>query len=114
MTVVFVYEDESTVTMSADDYRTRYDFNSPGEKEVRIISAVEGIDLETTVTVNVDGSAIPTNPPSPSQTTTGSSDNDGPSIGLIIGIVAAVVVVVVVVIVIVVVSKKKKKDDAEK
>ena len=114
MTVVFVYEDESTVTISADDYRPRYDFNSPGEKEVRIISAVEGIDLETTVTVNVDGSAITTNPPSLSQTTTGSSDNDGPSIGLIIGIVAAVVVVVVVVIVIVVVSKKKKKDDAEK
>ena len=109
MRVALVYEDGTTVNMDEDDYRIRFDSNSPGEKEVRVVSTIEGLDLEARFTVTVDGSITPTNPTTSTSTTSGSSDSDGPSIGLIIGIVAGVVVVVAVVVIVIVVSKKKKK-----
>ena len=107
MTVSLFYEDGSSVDMNPDDYRVRSNLSAPGEQEVRIISKIEGLDLEATLTVTVDGSIVPTQTTSTTSSTTPAGD--GPSTGLIIGIVAAVVVVVAVIVVVIIVTKKKKK-----
>lgn len=105
LAVSLVYEDGKSVKMLDGDYRFRYDFSGPGEKDVTILSNIEGLDLRTTTPVKVEGQAIV--PTQPVNTTNGSSSNGAP-IGLIIGIVAAVLVIVAVVV-IVIISKKKKK-----
>ena len=107
MIVSLFYEDGSSVDMDPDDYRVRSNLSAPGEQEVRIISKIEGLDLEATLTVTVDGSIVPTQTTSTTGSTTPAGD--GPSTGLIIGIVAAVVVVVAVIVVVIIVTKKKKK-----
>ena len=102
MMVSLIYADEKSVTMSSEDYKVRFDSSEPGEKTVRIVSDIDGIDLSTTLTVTVNGSIIDTDSSAPS--TTKSDNNGGSSTGLIIGIIAAVVVVVIIVL-----NKKKKK-----
>lgn len=110
MTVSLVYADGKKIKMNAEDYRVRADFSAPGEGRVTIMSQIDGIDLRTTLTVTVEGEALPTNTTAstPAQTTTAPATSDGAPIGLIIGIVAAVVVVAVVVVVVVLGKKKKK------
>ena len=108
MMVSLVYADTKAVTMNPEDYKIRFDSSEPGEKTVRIVSDIDGIDLSTTLTVTVDGSIIETDNSTPPSTTK-SNNNGGSSTGLIIGIIAAVVVVIAVVVVVIVLSKKKKK-----
>lgn len=110
MTVSLVYEDGKKVKMLEEDYNIRADFSAPGEGRVTIMSKIDGLDLRTTLSVTVEGEALPTNTTAstPVNTTTAPASSDGAPIGLIIGIVAAVVVVAVIVVVVVLGKKKKK------
>ena len=66
MTVSLVYADDTKVVMKSEDYKVRFDSSEPGEKTVRIVSDIDGIDLSTTLTVTVDGSIIDTDNSTPS------------------------------------------------
>lgn len=108
MIVEFVYEDGTTATLKDADYKFRYDFSEPGSKKVRVLSNVEGIDLETSLNATVEGEIIGTKATEPTHTTKTAEPSDGAPIGLIVGIVAAVVVIVAVVVVILLKKKKSK------
>ena len=100
--VSYVYGDGTTVIVDAADYKTKYDFGTPGDKSVTFVD--NNTDLTATFDVKVEGSTITkrtttskVNPPSGETNTT-----------VIIIIVVAVVVVAAAVCVYFFVIKKKK------
>lgn len=101
MVVSLAYANGKTVAMSDSDYRIRFDSSEPGEKEVRITSTIEGLDLKASINVTVEGTAV-VNTTRPS-----GSESSGTPVTLIIIIVAAVVVIGGGVVAFVVIKKKK-------
>lgn len=90
--VSYVYEDGKKVIISSENYKVRYDFSEPGEKEVKFTD--NNANLTATYKVTVEGSKATTAPKattSPKATTDPGSSGEGgcgSSIGAGIAIVA--------------------------
>ena len=113
MTVVLEYADGKQIKMDPADYTCRVDTSEPGDKNVTIRSAIEGLDLRAErnemSAIKVTGEVI--TPTTPTNTTAGtttapkSSDGGSPIVIIVIAVVAVAAIAVVVLVVL----KKKKK-----
>ena len=113
--VSLVYADGKKVAVDKNDYTTKVNTNTPGNKSVQIRTEIPGLSelfesskLKTSITVvgNTSSGSTSTTAPSGGTTTTPGASDNGWVLPVII--VAAIVVIGGIAVVVIVVAKKKK------